>query len=419
MWGYILEYTYMVQFCPKCGTRDPDDNAVVCNRCGNRLPPHVPENKEKICPGCGTKISDINAVYCDRCGSPLHTPPSVRVPDAGAQPAAASPVVKKEQCPSCGAPFVDEISDYCNVCGANLGRSAPVSAASETNRPYPEKTAPVHPVADLPDEGKNSPVTKKRRRPLLKWGLISLAAVIILVIIAAIFSGMIPGISQSSNTTPALAPDNQSSGTAPATTETTQTQTPSLTPSPEQTTDTPVPATVVTTEASPAVTTNASATVTTNATTTTNATATTNVSQTVTTTLTITSSSQPLSIGQSAYDGKGKLTVDGFSFKDKMSDPIPSYAIGKKYLIINITYENLQQNETVDADLSRMKVTDGGGYPYTPASDTLLQNTYTGKSILPLEKLTGNLLFIVPPQATYLKLEYSSENQNRILFQLT
>jgi len=172
---------------------------------------------------------------------------------------------------------------------------------------------------------------------------------------------------------------------------------------------------VVTTNASLDVTTNASTTVTTN--TTTNVTA--NATTTVATTLTITSSSQPLSVGQSAYDGKGTLTVNDFTFKDKMSDPIPSYAVGKQYLIINITYENLQQNETVDAGLSQMKVTDGGGFPYDPASDTLLENVYTGTSILPQEKRTGNLLFIVPAGATYLKLEYSFGNQSTIKFQLT
>jgi hypothetical protein len=66
-----------------------------------------------------------------------------------------------------------------------------------------------------------------------------------------------------------------------------------------------------------------------------------------------------------------------------------------------------------------MKVTDGGGFPYDPASDTLLENVYTGISILPQENRTGNLLFIVPPQAMYLKLEYSFGNQSTIKFQLT
>jgi len=201
----------MVQFCPKCGTKDPDDQAVFCNRCGNRLPPPVPEKREKICPGCGTKISDIKAVFCDRCGSPLPPPPPEPVRYAGAPPAAARPVITRERCPSCGAPVVAEISDYCNVCGAHLRGSAPVSAARENTQRYPETPepaplttarepyqpppgipAPGTPVARRPGDGSDKPVTKKSRRPLLKWGLIALAAVIILVIMGAFFSGMIP-----------------------------------------------------------------------------------------------------------------------------------------------------------------------------------------------------------------------------------
>ena len=136
-----------------------------------------------------------------------------------------------------------------------------------------------------------------------------------------------------------------------------------------------------------------------------------NASVNVTKTLPITDPSKPLPIGQSAYDGKGNLTVTDVSFKDKMSDPTPSFAIGKQYLIVGITYENLQKNATLDADLSLMKVTDGGGYAFEPVSDIMLENPYTGKTIGPLEKRTGNLLFIVPPQATYLKLHYTSQNQ--------
>ena len=68
-----------------------------------------------------------------------------------------------------------------------------------------------------------------------------------------------------------------------------------------------------------------------------------------------------LSVGETAFDGKGNLTVNGFSFKDKMTDPTPAYAIGKQYLIVSITYQNLQIDKTIDVDLSPVNVTDGGG----------------------------------------------------------
>jgi hypothetical protein len=397
----------MVQFCPKCGIRDPDDEAVFCNRCGNRLHPHVPEKKENICPDCGTIIRDTQAVFCDKCGSPLHTIPPVPVRHAGVRPAAARPIMRTERCPACGALRVDEISDYCNICGAYLRRSAPPVTAGENIQPYPVKTGAAPPGAKIPDDGIDEMLPKKNRMPLLKWGLVAVVAVIVLIVAGASIAGMIPGTNQSANATPAPALHDQGSGTAVTTQRTTQAAAPARTPSPAKTTSTPVPTTVATTKASTTVTTNVSATVTANA------------SRTVKPTLPIADASHPLSVGQSAYDGKGNLTVNDFSFKDKMSDPIPSYAIGKKYLIVNITYENLQQNETVDADLSRMMVKDAGGYPFEPASDALLENVYLGKSILPREKRTGNLLFIVPPEATYLSLYYTFGNQNSAVFQLT
>jgi hypothetical protein len=101
-----------------------------------------------------------------------------------------------------------------------------------------------------------------------------------------------------------------------------------------------------------------------------------------------------------------------------MSDPTPSYAIGKKYLIVNITYENMQ-DATVEADSSRMLVTDGGGFPYEQVSDSLLEYPFTGKAIQPHEKRTGNVLFIVPPEATFLKFQYTFGNQQKVTFQLT
>ncbi|MDD1684387.1 MAG: zinc ribbon domain-containing protein, partial [Methanoregula sp.] len=130
----------MVQFCPKCGTKDPDDQAVFCNTCGNRLPPRVPERRGIICPACGMKNADPEAVYCNRCGSPLLAPPPAPVRRVAARPATAPPVMAKERCPSCGAPFVDAVSDYCNVCGAHLHGPAPSATVPEPPRPSPAKS---------------------------------------------------------------------------------------------------------------------------------------------------------------------------------------------------------------------------------------------------------------------------------------
>jgi hypothetical protein len=323
--------------------------------------------------------------------------------------------MKKECCPSCGAPLVDEISAYCNVCGANIRGPAPLTPARETTRPSREKTGPGTLVADKSDEGKDQPVKKKGWKSLQGLGLIAIVVIILLIAAAAYIPGMIPGTNQPSATTPVPTTDGKNPITTLPTQKTTQTTVPVLTTAPAKVTTTPVPTTVVKTNVSTKVTSNASATGTTNVSTK----GTSNASTTVPTTLSITNTSQSLSVGQSATDGKARVTVNVFTFKDKLSDPVPSYAIGKKYLIVNITYENLQQNKTTDVNLNAMAVTDAGGYAFEQASDVLLENPFIGNTILPQQNRTGNMLFIVPPEATFLKFQYDFGNQIIAKFQLT
>jgi hypothetical protein len=401
----------MVKICPKCGTRDPDDGALFCHTCGNRLPPRIPEKTGILCPRCGTLNTDMQAVFCNTCGSPLQSVPPGQVPATGARPAAAPPAMKKSRCPSCGAFLAEENRYYCDACGAYLRGAARPVAARENTPASSENTGPAPPVTDRPDDDTPEPVPEKSRGPLLKWGLMAGAAAIVFILIAAVFSGLIPETSHPANTTPAL--QTQSSPTVPTTQKTLPAKTPA--PSPVKTTPTPVRTTVAPTTVSTTRAANASATNATN----TSVNGTMNASVTATTTLPITSASQLLSVGETAFDGKGNLTVNGFSFKDKMTDPTPSYAIGKQYLIVSITYQNLQIDTTIDADLTMVNVTDGGGYTYELASDILLEKPFTGTAIPPREKRTGNLLFIVPPQATYLKLHYTSQNQTGPTFLLT
>lgn len=232
----------------------------------------------------------------------------------------------------------------------------------------------------------------------MKWGLVAAVAVILLLVAVSFITGMIPGFGKQANAT--ASSGDKDSGTTPAVTTTA--------PATVQTT---APAKTTTAVAAPAITANASATKAANA----SATATANATVTVTAnatpaatpTLPLADASRPLPMGQGGYDGRGNLTVNDIAWKDRMSDPIPSYAIGKKYLIVNITYENLQQNGTVDADLSMLVLKDGGGFPFEPASDGMLESPWTGKAIGPKEKRTGNLLFIVPPEATLMKLYYT------------
>ena len=81
-----------------------------------------------------------------------------------------------------------------------------------------------------------------------------------------------------------------------------------------------------------------------------------------------------------------------------MGDPTPSYAIGKKYLIVEITYENLQRNVTADMDVTRMTVKDAGGYTFDQVTDVMLEKPFylNGTTIPP--RRTGpeicSLLFL-------------------------
>lgn len=422
----------MVQFCPKCGTQAPDDEAVFCNKCGSRLPPVIPEKKEIICPRCGTKAPDGQSTFCNRCGSPLNFIPPAQVRQTSVRPPEAPPVIRKRSCPSCGAPLVDEISDYCNICGANIRGQAPLTPAHEPPRhspekpvpaplpltrepaqPFPENTAPGTPVADSPGAGKEQPVKKKGWKLLLKWGVIALVIIIILVAAAVFIPGMISGTNQSA-TTPA--PEDETPITTLPTLKTTRTTAPVRTTASMAETTTLVPTTTKK-NASTTVTTNVSRTITTNTSTNT----TTNASVTVKKTPVITNTSKVLSIGETATDGKGKLTVNSIAFKDKMGDPTPSYAIGKKYLIVDITYENLQQNVTAEPNISGMLVKDGGGYAFDQIADVTLEKpfTFVGKTVPPQEKVTGNMLYIVPPGATLLTFQYDFGDQFIVTYQIT
>jgi hypothetical protein len=233
--------------------------------------------------------------------------------------------------------------------------------------------------------------------------------IIVLAVIAAFFTGMIPGTGQAPDDTPAPAD-------IPVTSLPTRTTAPEKTTAPARTTTTP-PAPVTTTKISTNGTVNATATITMNA----SATMTANVTPAATPSPTPTFPTQPLSIGQSASDGKGKLTLNSITFREKMGDPTPSYAIGKKYLIVDITYENLQRNVSTEIDLTRMAVKDAGGYAFDQVEDVTLEKPFSvyGKTVPAQENRTGNLLFVVPPEATFLKFSFDFGEQKIALFQIS
>lgn len=399
----------MVKICPKCGTQDPDDGALFCHTCGARLPPRISEKTGIVCPRCGTRNSDMQAVFCNKCGSPLQIAPQGPVRDDNPPQVTVPPARRTSRCPSCGATLKDENRYYCDACGAYIRGTALYGIPRKDNPPSSPGEGAATPGADRPDDGTGGPFPAKSRGDLLKYGLLAAAAALLLIIFVSSLAVLMPGTNQTANVTPALT--TQSLTPTPAAQKTVAAKTP--TPAPVKTT-TRVTTTVVPAKTTVTVPTGVSAGA---ANVSVNATA--NASVTVTQTLPVTNASQLLSIGQTAYDGKGNLTVTSVAFRDKMSDPTPSYAIGKQYLVVSVTYQNLQQNQTIDADLSSVKVTDGGGYTYEPVSDVLLETPFMGTAIPSRERRTGNLLFIVPPQATFLKLHYSTASQAGATFQLT
>jgi hypothetical protein len=294
------------------------------------------------------------------------------------------------------------------VTGSGPGEAAPPLETAEDYEPFPEEPVPP---ADIPDDGGDIP-QKPGRKPLLKWGLIAVGVVILLLILASFVPGMLAGTNKTSNATSPPAVTTKIPATPKPTT--------AAPPAPTQPPATPVPTTVVPVSVSPTTTANASATVTQKPAGNATANSTANATANVTAAPTIPPGTQLLSIGQGAFDGKGKLTLNGFSWRDKVSDPIPSYAFGKKYLILDLTYTNLQQNATLDVPLTGLlSVTDGGGFPYDMVSDSALENQYLGNGILPQQNRTGNIAFLVPPEATFLKLQYNFGTLNNASFQLT
>lgn len=423
----------MVQFCPKCGTQAPDDESVFCNKCGARLPPVIPVKRNILCPQCGAKMTDEHAAFCDRCGSPLQRAPPAQVRPAVMRSAPVPPAISRKRCLSCGTPVTRRESDYCDACLAlmispeppapslqNIPGPDPVPAPVKGPEPEqipPEVTLPGagRPAADRAPDLPEPPVPTGNRKTILAAGIIAFIVIIALIAVAGFVTGMIPGTGPANATAPSAPAEEQTPATVTPARKTTTQPAPKLTPTTGKTTGTTAPA------AAPAENVSATATInaTKNSTTNVSAGVTPGVSPTATRPLSNIDASRPFAIGETATDGMGKLTVNGYSIRDKLKDPTPSNAIGKKYLILNITYENLQQNATAVVDLTGMTVEDLGGFTFDQVTDDpVLENPFylNGKTVPPLENRTGNMAFIVPMDATFLKFTYDFGNGKIAVF---
>jgi len=101
----------MEKFCPKCGTKAPDNQSLFCNKCGTQLPVSQPEKQDKICPNCGGEILDKESIFCARCGSSISAPlPSI----------VKFKTSDKAFCPKCGAELKNPEAEICPTCGVRI-----------------------------------------------------------------------------------------------------------------------------------------------------------------------------------------------------------------------------------------------------------------------------------------------------------
>ena len=131
---------------------------------------------------------------------------------------------------------------------------------------------------------------------------------------------------------------------------------------------------------------------------------------------------QTFKVGESASDGRLKITVDGVSFKDKITYSQTTEIVGEEYtssfdfkpkeryqfLILDITIENLQTDKTsLISSLLFFKVSDADGYSYDYSLGTAyLDRKWEDGDILPGMKKRGSVAFEVPKNPVGLKFAF-------------
>ena len=129
------------------------------------------------------------------------------------------------------------------------------------------------------------------------------------------------------------------------------------------------------------------------------------------------------SIGETASDGKVKITINGKRFADKITMSSSTSINGKPYttnmdfkpthannqfLILDITIENLQPDTTQTiSTLMQFAVSDADGYSYPYSIYTAyLDKKFSGGDLLPGQKMRGEAAFEVPTNPNGLQFAY-------------
>lgn len=122
---------------------------------------------------------------------------------------------------------------------------------------------------------------------------------------------------------------------------------------------------------------------------------------------------QTFEVGESATDGKVSITVNSARATRVIDENdnrfmVSDAPVGRKYLIVDITVENLQDDMTVSNSTSRMSLYDGEDYKYDSSwsATSNLAQEFKGSDILPEMKRRGQVAFDVPENASGIQFAY-------------
>lgn len=123
---------------------------------------------------------------------------------------------------------------------------------------------------------------------------------------------------------------------------------------------------------------------------------------------------QIFNVGDTTTDDELKITVNNVRFTTKIDEQNNEFLVakaqsGKQYVIIDITIENILPDQTqAISTLGLTSVIDQDGYEYTLDFEGLvaLDKSFKDGEVLPGMKKRGEVVYLVPNDATDLKFRY-------------
>lgn len=127
-------------------------------------------------------------------------------------------------------------------------------------------------------------------------------------------------------------------------------------------------------------------------------------------------------IGDTVDDGNTRMTLNSMRYADSLSEKGPGYSVakvnpGNKFLILNVTIENIGQGMNVSYDGSKFVVLDMGANSELIYEEDIVSSEgwlkhFSGNDIIPGDTRQGELAYQVPENAgeLQLKFEYYSES---------